>query len=131
MSVASPCTPKNQNILKFQHESDRHSFKTQQFRDGTIRAVYRCDPMLKIESRSNGSATILHLIGRIQAQHLEDLTDEMNRRGPQLVLDLEEVTLVDLDVVRFLRDCEDRGAKLLYCAPYLREWIFRERGAKG
>jgi hypothetical protein len=46
------------------------------------------------------------------------------------VLDLEEVTLVDIEVVRFLGDCEDNGIELSRCSPYVREWINRERDGR-
>jgi len=42
-------------------------------------------------------------------------------------LDLSEVTLVDLDVVRFLISCENEGIELANCPAYVREWILRER----
>jgi hypothetical protein len=44
------------------------------------------------------------------------------------VLDLDQVTLVDVWVVRFLIACEAEGIELLHCAPYIREWMHRERG---
>jgi hypothetical protein len=44
-----------------------------------------------------------------------------------IVLDLEEVTLVDAEVVRFLGICEAKGVELVHCSPYIREWVFRER----
>jgi hypothetical protein len=34
---------------------------------------------------------------------------------------------VDVEVVRFLSECEDRGNVLVHCPPYVREWILRER----
>jgi hypothetical protein len=40
---------------------------------------------------------------------------------------LGEVTLVDVEVVRFLSDCEDGGNVLVHCPLYVREWILRER----
>jgi hypothetical protein len=43
-----------------------------------------------------------------------------------VALDLEEVTLVDIDVVRFFSICESQGIELQHCAPYIREWILRE-----
>ena len=42
-------------------------------------------------------------------------------------LDLSEVTLVDLDVIRFLITCEDEGVDLVQCPLYVREWMIRER----
>jgi hypothetical protein len=44
-----------------------------------------------------------------------------------MVLDLAEVDLVDLQSVRFLRDCQDQKIELRNCAPYILEWIRRER----
>ena len=46
---------------------------------------------------------------------------------PRFVLDLTELTLVDLDVIRFLGICEAAGLEVINCAPYIREWIDQER----
>ena len=43
------------------------------------------------------------------------------------IIDLSEVTLVDLEVVQFLISCEDEGVELVQCPPYVREWISLER----
>jgi len=43
-----------------------------------------------------------------------------------IALDLEEVSLVDLDIVQLLDRCEAKGMELLNCPPYIREWISRE-----
>jgi hypothetical protein len=40
---------------------------------------------------------------------------------------MDGVTLVDVDAVRFLIDCEARGIQLRGCSAYIREWIIRER----
>jgi hypothetical protein len=45
----------------------------------------------------------------------------------QIALDLDGVTLVDVEVVRFLNGCEERGVELFHCSPYIREWMLRER----
>jgi hypothetical protein len=39
------------------------------------------------------------------------------------VLDLKDLTLVDQDVVRFLRGCEAVGIQLRNCPAYIRAWI--------
>jgi hypothetical protein len=44
---------------------------------------------------------------------------------PDSVLELEEVTLVD--VVRFLSLCESEGIQFLHCSAYVRESIAREQ----
>jgi hypothetical protein len=38
----------------------------------------------------------------------------------------EPVTLVDVEVVRFLGGCEAAGITILHGPPYIREWISRE-----
>jgi hypothetical protein len=55
----------------------------------------------------------------------------MKGSGPRIVLDLDEVTLVDVEVVRFLRVCEEEGSTVLHCAPYIEEWMRREQDREG
>jgi len=81
----------------------------------------------KIERHTEGHHTTLRLIGYLHAAHLEALQGHMEGNGPRTVLDLDEVTLVDVEVVRFLGTCEKAGTVLLHCPPYIREWIAREQ----
>ena len=83
---------------------------------------------LKIETASDGRTTSLRLNGRIAEEHLDELEAQVRRHQPPLVLDLDEVTLVDLAVVRFLIACEAKGIELRHCAPYIREWMVGEQG---
>ena len=87
----------------------------------------RSNMTLKIEKYSDGNSTTIRLIGRMRAAHLEELEKQIHKSGPAVTLDLEEVTLVDVDIVRFLGACEARGATLLNCSPYIRDWIGKER----
>ena len=82
---------------------------------------------LKIEKYSNGSCTTIRLMGRMRAEHLEELEKQIRESGPAITLDLEEVTLVDVEVVRFLGTCEARGVTLHNRSPYIRDWIGKER----
>jgi anti-anti-sigma regulatory factor len=82
---------------------------------------------LRIERASDGHSTTIRLIGRMQGKHLDNLKTQIKGDGSGIVLDLEEVSLVDVEVVRFLGTCEARGATLLHCTPYIRDWI----GKKG
>jgi len=86
--------------------------------------------MLRIESNSDGPTKILRLIGRLKADHVDELKKQLENTVTHQVLDLEEVTLVDVEVVRFLGDCEDNGIELSRCSPYVREWINRERAGR-
>ena len=85
----------------------------------------------KIERHADGHTTTLRLIGHLQAEHLEELQAQMEGNGPRTVLDLDEVTLVDVEVVRFLGGCEAAGIAVLHCPPYIREWIRREQDRPG
>jgi anti-anti-sigma regulatory factor len=81
----------------------------------------------KIERQVDEHHTTLRLIGHLHAAHLEALQAELESHGPRTVLDLDQVTLVDVEVVRFLGTCEQEGTELLHCPPYIREWISREQ----
>jgi len=83
--------------------------------------------MWRIEKDSDGCVTRLRLSGRIQSDHIASIQTEMSDGCARKILDLSEVTMVDVGVVRFLRDCEDEGFELVQCPPYVREWILRER----
>jgi len=70
---------------------------------------------------------VLRVSGRIAAEHLSELRACLSRYGPNVVLDLDEVQLVDVAVVRFLVRCEADGMELRNCSRYIREWMDRER----
>jgi anti-anti-sigma regulatory factor len=82
---------------------------------------------LKIEKTPGEGRTIIKLIGRIRAEHLDDLKAQITASLPEIVLELGEVSLVDADAVRFLSACELEGIQLLNCSAYIREWIVREQ----
>lgn len=81
----------------------------------------------RIETAFDGRTATLRLFGRIESVYLDELQAQVRRHRPPLILDLDEVTLVDLGVVRFLIACEADGIELRHCAPYIREWMNRER----
>jgi len=84
---------------------------------------------LKIERDSQSGKTTVRLIGRFQSEHIGELEKQLQAPGPRCVLDLREVTLVDVDVVRFLGVCEVEGVEIVHCPQYIREWVVREREA--
>ena len=88
----------------------------------------RSNMTLKIERHSEGPSTTIRLIGRMQAEHLAELEQQIRESGSKIAIDLEEVHLVDVQVVRFLGACEAQGITLLNCSPYIRDWIGKERG---
>lgn len=84
--------------------------------------------MLKITRMTNARTTTLMVSGRIDAERLPDLRRlvEAEQAG-DVVLDLNEVSLVDVDVVRFLLHCEMQGIRLAHCPAYVHEWMLREK----
>ena len=82
---------------------------------------------LRVETTSGERCTTIRLIGRIQREHLSELRAQLDAVGSSIALDLGEVSLVNLEVVRFLSKCESQGIQLLNCSAYIRKWIEREQ----
>ena len=82
---------------------------------------------LRIEKDSDGQTTTLRLIGRMRREHIEELKAQIKVGGTSVELDLNEVSLVDLEVVRFLATCQTEGVSLVHCSRYIKNWITKER----
>ena len=84
--------------------------------------------MLRIQ-RSCQQQVVFKLSGRIEAHNATELKKmlESEKQDLPIVLDLIDVTLVDLDAVKFLESCESDNIRLENCPSYIREWIRRER----
>lgn len=80
----------------------------------------------KLTRSSAGREIVLRLSGRIESEQLPSLALEIENTVPPIALDLQDVTLVDREAVRFLGAREAEGVELLHCPPYIREWIARE-----
>jgi hypothetical protein len=84
--------------------------------------------MLRITRVTDAGMPTLMLSGRIGAEQLPDVGRSVRAEQPRgLVLDLTEVTLVDVAVVRFFLRCEQQGIRITHCPAYLREWMDREK----
>jgi hypothetical protein len=70
------------------------------------------DPLTEVRSD-------IYLIGHLQGTYLEELQAQIEGNGPKTVLDLNEVTLVDVEAVRFLGGCEAAGIAVLHGPPYI------------
>ena len=90
----------------------------------------KCGLMFKIEKSVGANTTVYRLVGRIGAEHLDELRMLMADATPGIRLDLAEVTLVDLDVIRFLGSLELKGVQVANCSRYITEWLQRERSGK-
>ena len=82
---------------------------------------------LKIEKNCHGGKTVIRLSGRLQSEHLDELKTQIRGNQSGVVFDLEGVTLVDVEAVRFLSACKEKGIELLHCPAYVREWMLREQ----
>jgi len=82
---------------------------------------------LRIEQSSDRGHTTIRLIGRMRVEHVAEVQKQIEASDPAVTLDLDEVRLVDVEVVRFLGACETRGIELRNGSPYIRDWITRER----
>ena len=83
---------------------------------------------LKIRPVAGKREIRICLSGQLRSEHLDQLKSEVERGGPTVTLDLEELDLVDIEGVRFLNGCESAGVSILNCSPYIREWMLQERG---
>jgi len=68
----------------------------------------------------------LRLIGSLKSDDLEEIARELAFCGPGAALDLGEVTVVGVDVVRFLRDRDETGHRPAPL-PSLRSQMDRSR----
>lgn len=85
---------------------------------------------LRIDRTPGRRRTRILLSGELRSEHLDQLKTEIEASGRPVALDLEEVDLVDVDCIRFLNAREAEGVAALNCAPYIREWMFQERGGQ-
>jgi anti-anti-sigma regulatory factor len=83
----------------------------------------------RIETTPRGKFTVFILSGRIESQAIDELRRllELHADRRDIVLDLKDVSLIGRDVMAFLAGCEADGVKLENCAPYIREWMEREK----
>ena len=83
----------------------------------------------RIETAARAKSTIFILSGRIETDAIAELRRlfELQSDYRDIVLDLKDVGVIDRDVMHFFARCEADGVKLDNCAPYIREWMEREK----
>jgi hypothetical protein len=84
---------------------------------------------LRIQRSSKEESVVLSLTGRIEAKEVAELRRlfSLEEVGRRMALDLEDVTLLDRDAVKFLASCEADSIKLDNCPAYIRAWIDGEK----
>ena len=92
---------------------------------------FKGDPMLRIQREANGKV-VLRISGRLDGANLVELKQLLQSEevGRSIVLDLRDLTLVDQEAVRFLEQSDSNGIELQNCAPYICEWMERQRDGK-
>jgi hypothetical protein len=70
------------------------------------------------------------LIGRIQAGYLDELETQVSGHGAELIVNLQDVTLVDVQSGSAFGGLPSKAASnFRNCPVYIQEWIFRKRNA--
>lgn len=89
------------------------------------------EAMLRIQ-RSSNPGVVFSLSGRIEIEDVAELQRllSLEAAGQDIALDLQDITLVDRDAVKFLARCEAECIKLENCPAYIREWIATESRQK-
>jgi ABC-type transporter Mla MlaB component len=82
--------------------------------------------MLRIERILDIDGATFRLSGELRSAELHEVRSEIEKVMPQITLDLIELSVVDLDGVRWLVACESAGFKVENSAPYIREWMRQE-----
>ena len=87
--------------------------------------------MLRIERASN-RGVVFSLSGRIEVESVAELQRllSLEAAGQDIAFDLQDVTLVDREAVKFLARCESERIVLENCPAYVRNWIAAERNRK-
>ena len=81
---------------------------------------------LRIEKIADERKTVIRVNGRLKSEHLDEFTTQIKNASLPIALDLDGVTLVDVEVVRYLNACAANNVGLLHCSPYIRQWMLRE-----
>jgi len=83
----------------------------------------------RIETAARGKSTVFILSGRVEGDAISELERlfELQTDLSDIVVDLRDVSMVDRIAMRFFSRCEADGVTLENCAPYIREWMEREK----
>jgi hypothetical protein len=86
---------------------------------------------LKLKRIGEQHGTRICLAGELRSSHLINVRAEIEQAGNPAILDMDEVNVVDIDGVRFLNECLERGIEVVNCSPYIRQWMLQEKRISG
>jgi len=66
---------------------------------------------------------LLHISGHLQEEHINMIDDLLAKETDPVALDLDEVTLIDREAVRFLATLDAQGVGLRNCPAFIRAWM--------
>jgi hypothetical protein len=87
------------------------------------RALPLLGAVLRIDTVSRDSRTVLRLMGRITTDEVQELKARISDASAPVALDLEQVRLVDLDAARYLAAARRCGVELRRLPAYVRRWL--------
>jgi hypothetical protein len=86
---------------------------------------------LRLKRIGEQHGTRVCLAGELRSSHVINVRAEIEQVGNPAILDMDEVNVVDIDGVRFLNECLERGIEVVNCSPYIREWMLQEKRTSG
>jgi hypothetical protein len=82
---------------------------------------------LRIDRQVVGNRAIIHLVGNLRIEHLDELKAQIGAPDRVTVLDVHGVSLISVEGVRFLNCCEASGIAIRNASPYISKWMALER----
>ena len=86
---------------------------------------------LRIQRTSEDEKEVIRLIGRIEQEDLETLETQTRGSGQVICIDLRDVTLIDIHVVRYLIARQRGGALFQNVPAFIKEWMRRDQEISG
>ena len=82
---------------------------------------------LRIDRHVVGNRAIIHLVGNLRIEHLDEIKAQIGAPDRMTVLDVRGVSLISVEGVRFLNCCEASGIAIRNASPYISKWMALER----
>jgi hypothetical protein len=94
----------------------------------TVATWRKFGPMtLKIERHIEGERVILHLVGNLRLEDLDELKAQVGATGRASALDVGGISLISVEGIRFLNSCAASGVSIANASPYISKWMALER----
>ena len=81
---------------------------------------------LRIERRRSGDTLIVQLIGEFDNEHLEEVKAQVDDPSCPVVVDISELTLINVEGIRFLNACHNNGVPIINASGYIAELMTLE-----